>query len=320
MASTVVRVAGIAAGALGVMALVVVACEQQAPTNASDSVASSRTHAIYPSTRFCTKCHGGLDNGTGAPPYDLAGNGETTRPSIGAHSAHVESRAIARALDCGECHPQTEEVCTTLHLDNVVEVDFGATARSHGVTPTYDSPGCTNWCHGAGLAGGTNTTPSWTVVGQGEAACGTCHGIPPIMPSAGHPVVQQGTRCRACHPETMTVDYMGRDVLVVGGPRHVNGIIEVEGHGDGWYVPTSPWGGEHGGNVWNGAGPITMDRYYVECTVCHGDGRGEFTVDGGWSGVGCGSCHAAFFVTQQPVGDRCGGYTGVPCTSCIWCH
>ena len=62
-----------------------------------------------------------------------------------------------------------------------------------------------------------------------------------------------------------------------------------------------------------------MDFYYDECTQCHG-AAGEFTLGGGWTGVSCGKCHSAFFITTQPVGMKCGGIPTVPCTSCVFCH
>jgi len=112
---------------------------------------------------------------------------------------------------------------------------------------------------------------------------------------------------------------VARDILIPGGPKHVNGVIEVQGHDEGWVDLASPFGGAHGKNLVNGAGPLGHTEYLGECTQCHGS-AGVLTIDGGWTGIGCGDCHAAFFITQQPVGNKCGGFTTVPCVSCVFCH
>ena len=66
------------------------------------------------------------------------------------------------------------------------ELAFGALATAGGkLAPTLDTATnrCGNlYCHGATLSGGMNVTPEWTKVGQGEAVCGTCHGVPPPAP------------------------------------------------------------------------------------------------------------------------------------------
>ncbi len=313
-----------------ILSAAVAACMQD------DSGAAARApsaSALYANPNYCTKCHGGLDNGTGAPPNDLAGNGATSFMSVGAHSAHVAAGPMAVALDCSQCHPPTANLCAPTHVNGTVDIAWGPIPTSHGTVPSFDATSgtCANWCHGATMQNGTRNQPTWTGVGQGQAACGTCHGIPTAvpgspgqmtgLPSANHPAFLQGTRCMDCHQDTMTVNAMGQDVLKPGGGdgHHVNGVVDALAHGAGWYVPVT--GGTHAQNVWNGLGPLTMDAYYAQCTRCHGNGS-DFLVSGGWSGVSCGtaSCHSAFFITTQPVGQRCGGITTVPCTSCVFCH
>src|SRR6516165_1461699 len=53
----------------------------------------------------CTRCHGGTDNATGAPPRDLHGNTDTASISVGAHTSHLNaSHGIAGAVACESCH------------------------------------------------------------------------------------------------------------------------------------------------------------------------------------------------------------------------
>ena len=37
----------------------------------------------------CVSCHGGKDNQSGAPPFDVANNSTTSKPSVGAHTTHI---------------------------------------------------------------------------------------------------------------------------------------------------------------------------------------------------------------------------------------
>lgn len=305
-------------------------CSQLEGSQAAEgsTQSASRRRGALARESYCTKCHGGLDNRTGAPPNDLDGNTAPSFLSVGAHSAHVQAGPMAVALDCRQCHPQVADVCAPTHMNDTVDLSWGPLATSRNVTPTYDAVTgtCTNACHGAGLLNGSRTSPVWTAVGQNHAACGTCHGIPRVLagggmadlPSANHPSFTQGARCAVCHPETMAVSATGEDILRPnGGGSHVNGNVEGFGHEPGWYAPGT--GGRHAGNQWNGNGSLSMDDYYYSCTRCHGNGW-DFTFNGGSSGVSCGQCHQRFFVTQQPVGNRCDGVTTVPCTSCVFCH
>jgi predicted CxxxxCH...CXXCH cytochrome family protein len=66
-------------------------------------------------------------------------------------------------------------------------------AYCHSPSPTSDSTP-------------TNVTPHWTKVGSGEAACGTCHGVPPAShadPPPGLDFAAKLTRCGACHQTTV---------------------------------------------------------------------------------------------------------------------
>jgi hypothetical protein len=68
--------------------------------------------------------------------------------------------------------------------------------------------------------------PVWTRVGFGEAACGTCHGVPPLD-GVHAPTLTLG-ECHNCHPGT--VDSFG-NILITGPPgaetsEHIDGNVD----------------------------------------------------------------------------------------------
>lgn len=155
----------------------------------------------------CTGCHGGLQNASGAPPFDREGN--ESSPAVGAHTVHIE-----RGLDCVACHVKPTTADAPGHIDGgPAEIVFGDRAKEDGAEPTYDfgSRTCSStYCHGSTLqAGGVDTTPEWT----GTATCGTCHGRPPPPP---HPTSQA---CGTCHP--------GYGDLTVNPVMHVDGTVQT---------------------------------------------------------------------------------------------
>ena len=180
---------------------------------------------------LCVACHGGVDNGSGAPPNDTRGRTDTTLISVGAHSTHV-----AAGLDCDACHVKPSAVSSPGHGDGHVTLTWGPRATGNGTTsPSFDETTgrCAGtWCHGSFPGGNGANTPRWTHVGEGDAACGTCHGIPPA--SGGHP---QRTGCGTCHA--------GYTSTSVNAATHLNGTIDVlplsctSCHGDPARAPTA---------------------------------------------------------------------------------
>jgi predicted CxxxxCH...CXXCH cytochrome family protein len=53
-------------------------------------------------------------------------------------------------------------------------------------------------CFRMGTRPVVSTAPSWTSVDGSEAACGSCHGLPPPRP---HPYVEQSPNCSGCHQD-----------------------------------------------------------------------------------------------------------------------
>lgn len=186
---------------------------------------------------FCDSCHG-TEGSFASPPLSLSGATSTSLLAVGAHESHVAAtNMMAVPLDCSECHVTPASINAPGHIDDPLpaEVTFGALAAADGATPTWDRAMGTCsavYCHGGGTrlgpmgdtTAGVNRTPDWTLVGQGEADCGGCHGIPPTggLHSPGTPA----SACSGCHPGT--VDAAG-DIIITGLPdapasAHLNGM------------------------------------------------------------------------------------------------
>jgi predicted CxxxxCH...CXXCH cytochrome family protein len=181
-------------------------------------------------TGSCTGCHGGtLSGGTGAsganpvaaaPPVDTGGSSATSSPGVGAHARHLLGGSIRTAMVCSDCHAVPGD---TAHASQPLSLTWSALAGAGGVTPSWNGSSftCTNYCHGASLSGGSSVTPVWTQ-GSSQAACGTCHGLPP--PTGHHSTHQsEGIGCGSCHP--------GYSTTSVDTALHVNGTPDVSAPG-----------------------------------------------------------------------------------------
>ncbi|MDZ7261223.1 MAG: CxxxxCH/CxxCH domain-containing protein, partial [candidate division KSB1 bacterium] len=165
----------------------------------------------------CTSCHGGLDNNTGAPPFDLSRNSLTTARGVGAHTVHVMGGTLSDGMDCTECHAKPEKIDDPGHIGPDLlpaEITWGKLAQQDGATPSWDGvQTCQNvYCHGEFRSGNKENNPSWIVVDGSQAVCGSCHGLPPGSP---HPAVSQ---CSRCH--TKVVDASNN---IIGKDKHING-------------------------------------------------------------------------------------------------
>jgi predicted CxxxxCH...CXXCH cytochrome family protein len=159
----------------------------------------------------CNTCHG--DMASAAPPRDLSGARLTSRVSVGAHRSHPGA--------CTSCHqvPSTAEAEGHYRRGGALDVGPAEVVlrSAPGLTAVWDRQAATcagSACHAAspGDTLATLQVPRWTLVGQGQAACGTCHGLPPS--SHGN----AGTACVRCHEST----------------THLNGVVEVgDGRGTG---------------------------------------------------------------------------------------
>jgi predicted CxxxxCH...CXXCH cytochrome family protein len=199
----------------------------------------------------CTTCHGGVNP---APPRDLNGNTARSSRGVGAHQFHLNSSALALAINCSECHTVPSAVYVPGHIDgdNRAEVQFNGTlaltVTNEPSTTDYDaslplyapapvhSPtqlSCSDtYCHG-NFKNGNNFSPVWNDTTGTQAACGTCHGdltkttpadraLPKTSANGGtHPSV---TACSACHG-----DVVDANLNIIDSTKHVNGKLNVFG-------------------------------------------------------------------------------------------
>jgi len=249
----------------------------------------------------CTYCHGDPGSFPGdpvrsaAPPQGLhvedePGATDTAAPGVGAHQAHLREGSISRALECTECHvvPTVEGMLYSSvpgHMGSTfteddqtpgrAELTFGGRAVLGGVAAgyAYDTLGCTTYCHGVTLAGGGTPRPTWNLVGQGQAECGSCHGLPPDKP--GHP---QSTQCSGCHP---TVD---SSLAIIDKDRHIDGKVDLVGgtcttcHGDSTTGNPAPPVGTHGETLTSQAA-VGAHAAHLQASTWHRSGQ-------------CVDCHA----------------------------
>lgn len=191
----------------------------------------------------CNTCHGDFGNIQRiAPPRDLNRGISTTSPSVGAHTAHLYTPQIGAAVLCNECHKVPGGLYTTGHVNDgtpKAEVIFGSLSNKGSVTTSYDfsSNKCSNsYCHGnfkfakanssypfaytEDFMVGRNFSPDWKKVDGTQAACGTCHGLPPT----GH-MAAELRACATCHQGV--VDAQGK---IIDKTKHINGQINVFGN------------------------------------------------------------------------------------------
>ncbi len=225
----------------------------------------------------CHDCHGSTDNP--APPVSVDGATDTAELAVGAHQSHLTGSEAQQSAMCAECHIVPSRVDDEGHVDALpAEVTFGSLARQGGLTPEWDRAGatCRNvYCHGAGLADG-GFAPQWTVVDGTQAACGTCHGLPPETVSGGgaHPPY---TNCWTCHPDTVKSD--GTIDETTG--THVDGQVEVADlacntcHGDETSPAPPP---DTSGNTDTTAPGVGAHRSHLDASDWHAQ-------------VSCEACH-----------------------------
>ncbi|MCL4539690.1 MAG: CxxxxCH/CxxCH domain-containing protein [Bacteroidetes bacterium] len=187
----------------------------------------------------CNTCHGSLNNA--APPPDLSGNTSTTDPGVGAHQSHLAGNSYLSSVACSSCHVVPQAAGPGIHPFGTQSalVAFSGVATTETNTPGsrfYDSTQptvvpqpmfnqqtleCSNtYCHGD-FKNGNNYTPTWNKTTSGQAACGTCHGIPPNTPIHRGQTMQT---CYLCH-EPM----IGPNGVIQDSSLHVNGKLELYG-------------------------------------------------------------------------------------------
>ncbi len=157
----------------------------------------------------CSGCHGDADSP--APPRGLGGETSPQVLAVGVHRAHLTSNDLRGPIPCGECHLVPTTIGAVGHLDSEQPAEVLAAIG-------WDRPSasCTGYCHG-------DAAPVWNHAGDGEASCGTCHGLPPAggVHTADMPI----SACTTCHP---SVDAIG--AIIFTSPttsEHLDGNVDL---------------------------------------------------------------------------------------------
>jgi predicted CxxxxCH...CXXCH cytochrome family protein len=208
-----------------------------------------RCHTSEQGPKSCNTCHGVFSDPTRiAPPRDISKNFESSARGVGAHVNHLYERITGARTPCTSCHvlPGAEGIYAPWHMVNddlPAEVMLRGRASLFGADNAaynYEDGSCANtYCHGnftfyrdsadvtnqfaytADVMTGLNKTVRWTDVNQGEAECGSCHGLPP----EGH--ISAGidrSNCYTCHPGV--VDQNGN---IENLELHINGVKDARG-------------------------------------------------------------------------------------------
>jgi predicted CxxxxCH...CXXCH cytochrome family protein len=261
----------------------------------------------------CNGCHGSA--GSNAPPRDVAGNTARTARGVGSHQPHlVTGSTWHRDVACTDCHLVPAALDSPGHLDATpaAELVWSLLSSTSGVTPSWNGSTCTTACHGASMGG---AAPSWAPGGAAQAACGTCHGLPPPSP---HPA--GGTACSVCH-STMAADGGFRSPQ-----RHIDGVLDVSSACDACHGS----GGES-------APPQDLRGNTATTAAGVGAHRSHLKAATGWHrNVLCSDCHAVpatitapghldtplpaevLFSAVANAGGVTSSYTGTTCAT--WCH
>ena len=225
----------------------------------------------------CSVCHG--DATSPAPPKSLSGARSTQALGVGAHRTHLSGTATSHPVSCQTCHAVPAEAEADGHYrksgqPDVDRAELLQLPSAPGRTASWDRTAatCANTrCHAPrpGDSQATRQAPRWTRVGEGEAACGTCHGLPP----EGH----ADNRCQGCH-------YRAYSHGTLDASLHVNGVVEV---GDG----TGSCSGCHG-DATSAAPPRDLLGRTSEAVVTVGAHRAHLEARHQLRGpIACSECH-----------------------------
>jgi len=185
-------------------------------------------------TGFCTDCHGGTDNQTGAPPVGLRGETADTTIAVGAHTVHwMGDSLISVGIPCNSCHYVPAFTFDPLHLDlgpgaavdSIAEITWHGLADGGGAAWDRTTRTCTNtYCHGNFSGGNRDNAPVWTASSQ--AHCGSCHdiGITPsdLLWKHGFHIDYAGLACADCHASVVDTG-----LTIIGRSLHVNGVVDT---------------------------------------------------------------------------------------------
>jgi hypothetical protein len=218
-------------------------CHSAQFTGGTTGQSCYQCHTEAAGPQACNTCHGDFSDSTRiAPPRDTNGGTSTSLVSVGAHSNHLYTNVLGRAVSCSNCHVVPKNFSDPGHIgQGLATVVFSGLADTNVASNASFNPGtasCANtYCHGnfefkksdavptnqfayiADKIVGNNFTPTWNIVDGSQDSCGTCHGIPPT----GH-LYAPITACYLCHEGV--VDENGK---IIDKDKHINGYKSARG-------------------------------------------------------------------------------------------
>ncbi len=200
------------------------------------------------SPEACNTCHGvfrapASDLLSAAPPKGVLGDTSQAYRGVGAHQKHLLTGTLGKPLKCQECHAvpatlfQAGHIDTKLPAEAVLNDTLSRLVTGDGTlrpSPAWNGTSCgSTYCHGNwklqkstsafpwiydttdSVMVGEAFAPVW-IGGSAQAACGTCHGLPP----RGHTTVLGA--CVNCHS-----DVVDANMQIIDPSKHINGKINV---------------------------------------------------------------------------------------------
>jgi predicted CxxxxCH...CXXCH cytochrome family protein len=219
-------------------------CHAADYSGGTTGVSCNSCHTSPGGPTACNTCHGNFNNLTYiAPPRALNGDTLTTYIGVGAHTSHLYSNTLS-TVACSSCHNVPQSVFSTGHFNSPAQIVLQGLAVANIASNATFNPSngsCANtYCHGNfaftkdsaapedyfaftdSVMAGNNKTVQWTQVGDSEAACGSCHDLPP-KGHIGYPQLPLSS-CVDCHWEV--VDDQGN---IIDKTKHINGKVDVRG-------------------------------------------------------------------------------------------
>ena len=241
---------------------------------------NGRVDIGFPSA--CSTCHGSADNP--APPVYTTGGSDTSLVTVGAHQAHLGPGGWHREVLCQECHLVPADASSPGHMDGPpAELTWSGVAVADGAFPLFDRPTavCSSvYCHGSTLPAGGGFSPVWTQVDGSQAACGSCHGLPPGPPHTAD------DRCIMCHSEVV-----GPDRSFVNASLHIDGVVNVS---------LSPACNACHGNTENSAPPVDVSGGSDTSLLTVGAHQQHLGASSWHKEVTCDTCHVVPASLEDP--------------------
>lgn len=204
----------------------------------NSSPTCNRCHVNEGGPEACNTCHGDFTKSNLiAPPKALNNSISTSDPGVGAHTLHLAQIKIAPAnVKCEECHVVPKTFREDGHIDSNPKAEVIFKGQPTNSKYDFNTFKCSNtYCHGnfeftkssskynfvytSDKITGNNFSPQWNKVDGTQAACGTCHGLPPN----GHQAANLNA-CSTCH--IGVVDNTGK---IIDNLKHMNGKKNVFG-------------------------------------------------------------------------------------------